>query len=44
MRVRDIGVDLLSPHFRIMDSFVFRLQVGTVTNIEGADVRYNYQC
>lgn len=30
--VRDIVVDLLSPHFRIMGSFVFRLQVGTVTN------------
>lgn len=37
--LRDIGVDVLSAHFRIMDSFVFRLQVGTVTNIEGADVQ-----
>lgn len=38
MRVRDT-LDSLSPHFRIMDSFVFRVQVRTVTNIEGADAQ-----
>lgn len=36
---RDIGADPLSRLFLLIDSFVFRLQVGTVTNIEGADAQ-----